>query len=168
MRDLSGENSAYRLSFPGGSDAKESTCQCRRWEFDPWVGKILWRREWVPTPVFLPEESHRQRSLVGYRPWGHKEEDTTKWLTLTFHTVAYTRGFPRWHNGKDARDPGSIPGSGRSPGVGNGNPLQYSCLDNSIAEELGGLHPWGCKELDVAEHAHALLIVYALSISGVH
>ena len=73
MWNLFGENSAYRLSFPGGSDAKESTCQCRRWEFDPWVGKILWRREWVPTPVFLPEESHRQKSLVGYRPWGRKE-----------------------------------------------------------------------------------------------
>ena len=54
----------------------------------------------------------------------------------------------------DARDPVSIPGSERSPGVGNGNPLQYSCLENSIAEELGGLRPWGCKELDVADHAH--------------
>ena len=39
-------------------------------EFDPWVGKIPWRREWQPTPVFLPGESHGQRSLVGYTVHG--------------------------------------------------------------------------------------------------
>jgi len=44
--------------------------------FDPWVGKIPWRRAWQPTPVFFPGESHRQRSLAGYSPWGHKELDT--------------------------------------------------------------------------------------------
>ena len=42
------------------------------------VKKIPWRREWLPTPVFLPGESHGQRSLVGYSPWGHKESDTTE------------------------------------------------------------------------------------------
>ena len=42
--------------FPGGSEVKESTCQCRRCKFDPWVGKILWRRKWQPAPVFLPGE----------------------------------------------------------------------------------------------------------------
>ena len=52
--------------------------QCRRHGFDPWVGKITWRRKWQPTPVFLPEESHRQRILVGYTPWGHRESDTTE------------------------------------------------------------------------------------------
>ena len=41
--------------------------------FDPWVGKIAWRREWLPTPVFWPEEFHGQRSLVGYRPWDHRD-----------------------------------------------------------------------------------------------
>ena len=50
----------------------------KRREFDPWVGKIPWRREWQPTPVFLPGESHGQRSLAGYSPWGHKELDTTE------------------------------------------------------------------------------------------
>ena len=44
----------------------------RRRRFDPWVGKTPWRRKWQPTPVFLPGESHRQRSLEGYSPWGHK------------------------------------------------------------------------------------------------
>ena len=42
------------------------------------IRKILWRRKWQPTPVFLPGESHGQRSLVGYSPWGHKESDTTE------------------------------------------------------------------------------------------
>ena len=43
--------------------------------------KILWRRKWQPTPVFLPGESHGQRSLAGYSPWGHKESDPTEQLT---------------------------------------------------------------------------------------
>ena len=62
-------------AFPGDSAVKESTRQFRRHKrrgFDPWVRKILWRREWQLTPVFLPGESHGQRSLMGYSPWGHK------------------------------------------------------------------------------------------------
>ena len=54
---------------------KESSFQCRRCKrhrFSRWVGKIPWRREWQPTAVFLPGESHGHRSLVGYSPWGHK------------------------------------------------------------------------------------------------
>ena len=47
-------------------DGKESACQCKRCGFDPWVGKIPWRRKWQPTPVFLPGKSHGQRSLAGY------------------------------------------------------------------------------------------------------
>ena len=43
--------------------------------FDPWVGKIPWRRVWQPTPIVLPGESHRQRSLEGYSLWGCKESD---------------------------------------------------------------------------------------------
>ena len=49
--------------------------------FNPWVGKIPWRRKWQPTPVFLPRESHGQRSLTGYSLWGHKESDTTEQLS---------------------------------------------------------------------------------------
>ena len=52
--------------------------QCRRPGFDPWVKKIPWRREWQPTPVFLPGKSHGQRSLVGYSPWSRKELDMTE------------------------------------------------------------------------------------------
>ena len=49
--------------------------------FYPWVGKIPWRRAWQPTPVFLPGESHGQRSLGSCSPWGHKESDTTERLS---------------------------------------------------------------------------------------
>ena len=42
-----------------------------------------WRRKWQPTPVFLSGESHGQKSLAGYSPWGFKESDTTEWLTTT-------------------------------------------------------------------------------------
>ena len=67
--------------FPGGSVVEESTCQCRRHGrhgFNPWIGKIPWNRKWQPTPVFLPEKSHGQRSLSG--PRGHQE------LNMTEHT----------------------------------------------------------------------------------
>ena len=50
---------------------KHSTCQCRRRGFHPWLGKLPWRRAWQPAPVFLPEKSHGQGSLVGYSPGGH-------------------------------------------------------------------------------------------------
>ena len=52
--------------------------------FDPWVGKIPWREKCQSTPVFLPGESHGQRSLVGYSPRGCKESDTTERLHSLF------------------------------------------------------------------------------------
>ena len=55
---------------------KRIILQRRKPGFDPWVGKIPWKREWLPTPVFLPGEFHGQRSLVGYSPGGHKESNT--------------------------------------------------------------------------------------------
>ena len=57
--------------------------QCRRPGLDPWVGKVPWGREWPPTSAFLPGESHGQRSLAGYRPWGHKESDANRAYTAT-------------------------------------------------------------------------------------
>ena len=64
--------------FPSGSDSTESACNCRRPGFDPWAGKIPWRRAWQPTLIFSPGESHGQRSLVGYSPWVRRESDTTE------------------------------------------------------------------------------------------
>ena len=63
-----------------------------------------WRRKWHPTPVLLPGKSHGQRSLVGCSPWGGEESDTTEWLHFHFSLSCI--------------------------GEGNGNPLQYSCLEN--------------------------------------
>ena len=61
----------------------QSLClQCGRPMFDPWVGKIPWRRKWRPTPVILPGESHGWGSLVGYSPWDRKELDTAERLHL--------------------------------------------------------------------------------------
>ena len=57
--------------------------QCGRPRFDPWVRKILCRRIWQPTPVFLPGKSDGQRSVVGNIPWGHKESDMTEKLHFT-------------------------------------------------------------------------------------
>ena len=60
---------------------KESACQCRRRGFNPSVQNISWRRKWHPTPVFLPGESHGQRSLTGYSAGSRKELDTTEQLS---------------------------------------------------------------------------------------
>ena len=75
---------ASPLYFPGGARRK-------RCGFDPWVWKIPWRRAWQPTPVFLPGESHGQRSLVDYSPWGCKEWDmiVTNLVTYSMRSAAF-------------------------------------------------------------------------------
>ena len=69
--------------LPWGLRWQRICLQCRRPGFYPWVGKIPWRREWLPIPVFLPGKFHEQRSLTGYSPWGCKEWDMTERLTLS-------------------------------------------------------------------------------------
>ena len=77
--------------------SKESACnaadhlKCRRCGFDPWVGMIPWRRKWQPTPVFLPEKSHRQRNLVGYSPCDRK---SWTWLSSAATTTKPIRRLP--------------------------------------------------------------------------
>ena len=78
--------------LPGGTSGKESACQCRtrkRPGFNHWVRKIPWRREWLPTPVFLPGGLHGQRSLAGYSPWGHEESDTPEHMYLNRKKVKF-------------------------------------------------------------------------------
>ena len=65
---------------------------------------LIWRRQWHPTPVLLPGESHGQRSLVGCSPWGRSQLDRTERLRFHFSLSCI--------------------------GEGNGNPLQCSCLEN--------------------------------------
>ena len=65
---------------------KERIChQCRGTEFNPWVGKIPWRREWLPTPVFLPAEFHGEKIPASYIPCGGKESDTAEQLVLSVY-----------------------------------------------------------------------------------
>ena len=65
--------------FCGGTSGEEPTCQGRkrkRCGFDPWVGKIPWRRAWQPTPVFWTGKFHGQKSLAGYSPWDCPDKNT--------------------------------------------------------------------------------------------
>ena len=107
---------------PGGLDSKEIACNTGDPGLIPGGVKIPWRRKWQATPVFLPGESHGQRSLVGYSPWGCKELDRTESLPLIY---ILTWGFPGGSDGKksacNAVDLGLIPGLGGSPAKGNGN-----------------------------------------------
>ena len=79
------------MGFPGGASGQEPACQSKRHKrhgFNPWVRKIPWRRAWQPILVFFPGESHGQRSLAGYSPWGRKELDTTE---ATQHASTHTK-----------------------------------------------------------------------------
>ena len=60
-------------------------------------------------------------------------------------------------NAVDLEDMGSIPGLGRSPGVGHGNPLQYSCLGNPVDRSLAGYSLWGHEELDTQRFSFPIL-----------
>ena len=91
---------------------------------------LAWRRKWQPTPVFLPGESHGQRSLVGYSPRGCKESDTTERLHFHFSLSCKNRASLVAQIVKNLlalqETPSLIPGSGRYPGEGIGYPLQCS------------------------------------------
>ena len=70
--------SCVQVSFPGGSEVKASACNAGDLGSIPGSGRSPWRRNWQPTPPFLPGESPGQRSLVGYSPQGRKESDVTE------------------------------------------------------------------------------------------
>ena len=85
-----GEGIDYPLQYSWGSLGASLVVQTvknlpamQETRVNPWVRKISWRREWQPTPAFLPGEFHEQRSLKGYSPQGCKESDTTEWLMLS-------------------------------------------------------------------------------------
>ena len=85
MNHYSAINRSKLLDFPDGTSGKEATCQCVRCKkrrLDLWVGKIPWRREGQPTPLFLPGKSCGKRGLAGYRLRGLKELNTI-WATNT-------------------------------------------------------------------------------------
>ena len=127
---------------------------------------------WQPILAPLPGESHGQRSLVDYSPWVCKESNITERLTLSFFTFLVAlqccvsfRCSAKWFSlwiyvymgfsgdlvSKESAcivgDLGSILGLGRSPREWNGNPLQYSCLENPMYEESGGLQSMGSQRV---------------------
>ena len=88
------------FGLPRWGSGKEPTCQYRRRRrcgFDPWVGKIPWRRKWQSPPVLLPGEFHGQRNLAGYSSWGRKRSDTAVQLsTETAHSVGLRHNTIIW------------------------------------------------------------------------
>ena len=87
---------AFWLRSSGGSDGKRLSTMWETWVQS--LGReVPWRRKWQPTPIFLPGESHGQRSLVGYSPWGRKESDTTEWLHFQIGKNEKMT-YPNWHN----------------------------------------------------------------------
>ena len=89
------------LGLPKWLSGKETACQWRiffrRRRFDPHTGKIPWRSKWQPTPVFLTGESHGQRSLVGYSPWGCKRVRHDPWAINTFRRLKPTQKSEGFH-----------------------------------------------------------------------
>ena len=175
--------------------------QCRRPWFNSWGRKIPWRRDKLPTLVFLgfPDSSVGKESAcntedLGSIPGLGRSPGEGKGYPLQYsglensmecivHGVAKSRTqlsnfhfhWDLWFfscisnatppfahcgsviknlsiNAGDTRDMDSILGSGRSPEVGNGKSLQYSCLENFM-DSLAGYSPWGCKLSDTTEHA---------------
>ena len=156
--------SKIEMGFPGGSVVKNLPAVQEPQETWVWVGEI-WRRAWQPTPVFLCGES-RGQSLADCSPWGEKERDMTEWLRTHFlresvlvYRMSSSKDYLCFPSGSDDKESvcnagvlGSIPGLGRSPGGGHGNPLQYSWLENPHwPRSLAGCSPWGHRETDMTE-----------------
>ena len=142
-----------------------------------------WRRKWQPTPVFLPGESQGRGSPVGCRLRGHTESDRTDVTqqqqqrdrkaptsaAFTALTVLCSHRFlPGLPGGSAVKNPpasagdtGSVPAPGRSPGQGNGKPLQYSCLENPTdSGAWRDCGPWSHRVgYDLAAKQHHLYVV---------
>ena len=80
-----GHHTAWSSQVVQWLKKKKILLPSRRCEFDPWVGKFPWSSKWQPTPLFLPEKSRGQRSLVGYSPWGCKRVNMTQWQNNSNH-----------------------------------------------------------------------------------
>ena len=130
----------FNLGLPLWLSGQRICLQCRRPGFKPWSGKIPHAAEQLSPSVLCTKRGHHNEKpthctgeglpLATTRESPHK----AKTQPSQKHTFV-SLGFPGGSGGKEsaciAGDPGLIPGSGRSPGEGNGNTLQYSCLENS-------------------------------------
>ena len=109
-----------QFGLPRWHSDKESACQCRRHRLNPWVGSIPWNRKWQPTPEFLPGESHRQRSLVGYqgvsKSWTQLRDSTQTPASLTIFLYLrqylklclYSTPIEQWLHMKMSSSPSSL------------------------------------------------------------
>ena len=122
----------------------------------------------------LPKKAVRQSTSAIEVTCGKKKQSYGSILSYSLtppcelsNVPQFYLGFPGGSDGKEsacnAEDAGSVPGSGRPPGGGNGNPLQYSCLKNSTDKEPGGYSSWGHKELDTTEQLTRLNITESYS-----
>ena len=130
--------------FPGGSEGKKSACHAGDPGLIPGSGRSPWRKKWQPTPVFLPGESHRQKSLAGYSPGNCKELDTIEQLTLP--GAQTVKNLPTmWEtqvrslSQEDCLEKGMQPTPVFLPGESHGQ------------RSLEGYSPWGHKESDMTE-----------------
>ena len=143
-------------SFPGGTSVKEPACQCRRCKrcgFNPWAGKIPWRRAQQPTSVFLPGEFHGQRSLVGYSALGQKSWAPLKWLST--HAQGQHCDFSRkyrWdHHNVAVTSLGNAHSSGPSKQIEDPSALMWT--SHLSSSSLSILRPFCTKERDYFQHS---------------
>ena len=129
------------LGLPWWLSWERICLQCGRPGFDPWVGKIPWRMEWLPTPVFWPGEFHGL-----YSPWGHKESDMTEWLSFSL-VAQMVKNLPamleisvRSLGQEDSWRREWQPTPVFLPGKSHGQ------------RSLAGYSLWGYKELDTTNH----------------
>ena len=139
-----------------GTSGKEPTCQCRRHKrpgFDPWVRKIPLEKWMTVFSSILAWRTPWTEELVGLQCTGPQRvgHDGSNWVCMHTHTHTHSHTHTHTHshthiwasqvvlvvknlpaNARNVRDVGSTPGSGKSPGGGCGNPLQYSCLENAM------------------------------------
>ena len=115
----------------------------------------MWRT-WVQSPGWEKPLEKAKATHSSILAWGIPWTVQPMRLQRVRHDF-HIQDFPGGSDGKasvyNAGDLGLIPGSGRSPGEGNGNPLQYSCMENPVD---GGAWTWGCKESDTTEQLHFL------------
>ena len=104
------------LAFPGGSDDKEPACHAGDLGLIPGLGRSPGGGHGNPLQCSCLENPHGQKNLAGYSLWGLKELDTTEWLSTAQHKPVLVSEKQSWKE---------------KHGIGNGNPLQYSCLENS-------------------------------------
>ena len=125
-----------------GSVVKNPPVNARGVGLIPGSGRCPWRTKWPPTPVFLPGESHGQRSLAGYSPWCCKELDMTEQLSVYKHTQTHTHvNIPHGHRHRNSQQNNSKPGTSLV--------VQWLGLRIFTAKDRGSIPGWGTKILQV-------------------